>query len=258
MRPRTCFVPAALLDLTQAAAADLPERVSHYLTRVLRLPPGSPLLLRDPLGRSLPATLQEHPEHSEHRGHWQAAPSGPLTQPDLSSAARSVWLAPALIKGHRLDWLLEKATELGADRIGLTQTTRSVVRWSADDFLRKRPRLEQQLEAAATQSGAALPLLDPPATLAERAAAWSAEGARLLVADPTASSSLRDAIHDAPTVALFCGPEGGFTPDEVASLSAAGALAINLGPRILRAETASIALLAAIRLTQAGGPRSAF
>lgn len=102
-------------------------KLAHYLGQVLRLSDGHPLWLRDDQGRRRAAT-------------WRAGelvPAGEVVEGSQGGGGVALWLAPALIKGHRLDWLLEKATELGAERLGLTATARAVVQWSEADFDRK-------------------------------------------------------------------------------------------------------------------------
>jgi 16S rRNA (uracil1498-N3)-methyltransferase len=243
MRPRTCFVSAAVLMSNEPTRPD--AKLLHYLGNVLRLSDGHPLWLRDEAGR-------------RRQGCWRVGgggmiePQGEVVEATagggVAAGGPALWLAPALIKGHRLDWLMEKATELGAERIGFTATARAVVQWGADDFVRKLPRMEQQLEAAATQSGAPLPALDAPEPLAARARGWVAQGARLLVAHPGARATVVEAAQGAAVVGLMCGPEGGYTDAEVTTLIEQGALPVTLGPHILRAETAAVAMLAALRL----------
>jgi hypothetical protein len=77
---------------------------------------------------------------------------------------------------------------------------------------------------------------------------WVAQGARLLVAHPGARATVVEAAQGAAVVGLMCGPEGGYTDAEVTTLIEQGALPVTLGPHILRAETAAVAMLAALRL----------
>jgi 16S rRNA (uracil1498-N3)-methyltransferase len=154
-----------------------------------------------------------------------------------------VWLAFAPVKRARIDWLVEKATELGAARLIPVTTQRTVVeRLNLD-------RLRAHIIEAAEQCGRTiLPELAEPLPLAQ----FLRDGTRALYfadesgGEPAASAFLPGAAT------ILTGPEGGFSDDERTAIRAApNAIAISLGPRILRAETAALAALAAY-MTVAG------
>jgi len=238
---RSCFVDASLLDAT--TPQPLPQTLERYLIHVLRLNESAPVLLRDTRGRCRIAHLEHSPQG------WQLAPTGDIEILERPPGVQ-IWLAPALIKQNRFSWLLEKSVELGADRISPVITARGVVQWSQTQVNKKLDRYTRVLEAAARQSQAHRPpQLDAPQALAAAAKQLSAEGARLIVAHPLASTTLLDASHGTAPLALFTGPEGGFTDAEVETLLSHGAHTVHLGLRILRAETAPLAMLAALRLT---------
>jgi len=150
-----------------------------------------------------------------------------------------LWLAFAPVKKGRVDWLVEKAVELGVARLVPVVTARTIV-----DKLNLE-RMRSHIVEAAEQCGrTALASIDPPVGLAvflrKRDAAR-----RLYFADETGGE--RAAAAFAPgAAAILTGPEGGFTPQEADAIRAAeNAVAISLGPRILRAETAALAAVTA-------------
>lgn len=241
-RIRACVVPSDCIG-PSGVWRPLPEDAVRYFIHVLRLTAGRQVELRDVEGMRQIATLSRDEE-----GRWGVEAQEPPCRVDRPPG-REVWLAPALIKAQRFTWLLEKSAELGADQIHPLSAKRGVVRWSSEQFEGKRGRLERILSSGARQSDAHTPpRLEELAGVVEQAVRLRAQGARLLYASPGAETSLRAAIEGASIVAIFTGPEGGFTPAETDGLDAQGAVAVSLGPRILRAETAPIAALAAIRL----------
>lgn len=208
----------------------------HYLFRVRRLAAGDRLVLFDGEGVEADAEVTS---------------AGPRTGALAVGAPRAVDVPPprltvllSIIKGERMDWCVEKLVELGAGRIVPVAAERSVVRLDPDRAERRAARYRAQVRAAAQQSRCAvLPRVDPVCRLAaalERVA--GAELKLLLWEDPRAIP-LRSAIPErAPgAVALLVGPEGGFTSAELEQAEAAGFVAVGLGRRILRAETAAVA-----------------
>ncbi len=147
-------------------------------------------------------------------------------------------LAPALLKGSKMDLVVEKATELGVRRIAPVETRRMVGRGEHVD------RWRRIAVAAAKQSGRTqVPIVDAPRALAAFLDdAWA--GLRLVPWEGEASRRLDELPPDARAVVALIGPEGGLADDEVAAAQAHGFVPITLGPRILRAETAAIAVAA--------------
>jgi 16S rRNA (uracil1498-N3)-methyltransferase len=141
------------------------------------------------------------------------------------------------VKKARLDWIIEKATELGVARLQPVITERTIVERV------KGERLEAQIIEACEQCGrTALPELAEPVKLPQLLKSWPA-GRALLFADEDGGSPLTT-VAAAPPAAILTGPEGGFTPNERDLLLAHEAVRrVALGPRILRAETAAIAAI---------------
>lgn len=163
----------------------------------------------------------------------------------LTGAAETpqpVTLAVALLKGDKLADVVRAATELGAARVQLLVTRHADAR---EIGAQKLLRLRRVAEEASKQSRRAVtPEVLSPAPLAELT--WEGQ---LFVAQPGAAARLTDHLTwDAP-VTVLTGPEGGLADTEVAALMAKGAVAVTLGPRILRAETAPVALLGAMVAT---------
>ena len=220
------FVDAPLGE-GQAITLDGPP--ANYLANVLRLQVGDQVKLFD-----------------DRTGEWL----GELTEAGRKrvsltlvkrlrerEAVPDLWLLFAPIKRGRIDWLVEKATELGVARLAPVTTQRTVV-----DRLNLERLRAHSIEAAEQCERTALPELLAPASLDEAVAGWPAERA-LYFADEGGGTPLADAVEPGPA-AILIGPEGGFTEAERAAIRAvAQARPVSLGPRILRADTAAIAAI---------------
>lgn len=166
---------------------------------------------------------------------YQSAPQE--TPPDL-------WLCAAPLKKGRIDWLAEKACELGVARLVLVTTQRTVV-----DKVNLE-RLQAHMIEAAEQCGRThVPDVAAPVSLNHLLRDWPATRA-LVFADETGGVPLATATAPAPA-AILIGPEGGFTPAERAAIRACPAAEpVSLGPRILRADTAAVAAIAVWQAVQ--------
>jgi 16S rRNA (uracil1498-N3)-methyltransferase len=235
----------------------LPERVVRH-AQVLRLAPGDAITLFDGRGGSHAATLLDlGKRHAIARvgGHDASESELPFR----------VTLAQGLAGGDKMDWLIEKAVELGVTALQPLQTARSVVRLNAERAQKRHAHWQALVEAACEQCGRnRLPHVAPATNLESwlvrdgaGAGTDSAAGLRLLVS-PRATESLvavadrhRSAIL-ARGATLLIGPEGGLAPDEEEAALRQGFTTVSLGPRILRTETAGLACLAALN-TLLGG-----
>jgi 16S rRNA (uracil1498-N3)-methyltransferase len=206
----------------------------HYLAHVRRARPGDAVELLDGAGRRATATIARIGERDT--AIVAGAPEVIAAAPPFVRA-----LVP-LIKGDRMDSCIEKLVEVGVDAIVVWPAARSVARL---DDARRDARLAKYraiAQAAARQSGRAqVPDVGAADSLAAALAALP-DGMRLVL-DPTSDASL-DA-GDATDITLVSGPEGGLAPDELDRLS--GFVAVGLGPRVLRAETAPMVAVALIR-----------
>ncbi len=221
--------PRLFIDqpLAPDAAPAIDGPAAHYLLGVMRLKAGDPVLLFDNRSGEWLAVVADAAKRSltlriERR-------TRPLERvPDL-------WLCFAPVKKARLDWIVEKATELGVARLQPVITERTIVERV------KSERIEAQIVEACEQCGrTALPELAPPVKLPQLLKDWPATRA-LLFADEAGGVPVADVAAPAPA-AILTGPEGGFTDRERHMLLAHAAVRrIALGPRILRAETAALA-----------------
>jgi len=239
-RPRF-FVPAASDSLAPTFAAGrevaLPPTEAHHAAHVLRLRAGDAVELFDGRGGSAVARLVR-----ARRGDVAAAVE--TVGPAASRPRPALDLAFAVPKGKRLDWLLEKATELGAASLRPVRFARSVA--GAESLsAAARERWRAHTIAAAKQSGLAfLPEIREALPLGAFCA-----GARPGVYGDAAAGAASAAeafgrVAGAPAIVILVGPEGGLTDDERRLADAAGLLAVRLGRTTLRTETAAVALLA--------------
>ncbi len=217
--------------LAEGVSVALDAAQANYLGNVMRMKAGDQLLLFDGASGEW---LAEVVEAGKRRVTLIVRET---TRPQ--EAVPDLWLAFAPIKKGRVDWLVEKAVELGVARLQPVITQRTIV-----DKL-NLDRMRAHIVEAAEQCGrTALATIDAPVKLD----AWlkARNPVRTLYfADETGGEPAAIAFAASPAVILV-GPEGGFTPDEAAAIRAAvNAQAISLGPRILRAETAALAAVAA-------------
>ena len=217
---------------------ELPDDASHYLTRVLRLRPGATVTVFNGDGNNYTAQLASAEKKSARL--------------DITTASSTVQDAPslnlsvALLKGDKLDYALQKATELDVAQIWLTQTNRCELRMSEKRLANRMQHWRRIIVSACEQSGRTrLPTLHPPQKLNQVLEATCHMDRYSL--DPQADAGALAVAERA--VCLLTGPEGGYDDKEI-DLLATHSTQVQLGPLILRAETAplvGLALLAAAR-----------
>ena len=156
-------------------------------------------------------------------------------------------LGQALLKGEKMDWVLQKATELGVDRIVPLETRYSVVKPNPERIDHQRTRWRRiVLEAAQQSERWAIPTVSEPTTLAQFCDQLSGATMKGILSERTKGSSLTSLAlprEPAQMIALLIGPEGGWTPEEQRLAQDHGFIALTLGERILRSETAALAAL---------------
>lgn len=213
---------------------------ARHLVRVLRLRPGALLEATDGAGRTLSVRL-------ESLGPGVATGTIVSESGPTHESPCAITLGQAILKGERMAWLVQKATELGVVRIVPLVTERVVARPVPDRSDGRRARWERIAREAVKQCGRAwVPAVAAPRTLPEVLTEasghdatwllWAGGGAPLAAAAREAGAPRR--------MLLLVGPEGGFTGDEVALAERAGARVVGLGPRILRAESAGFVAVA--------------
>ncbi|MEO7495404.1 MAG: 16S rRNA (uracil(1498)-N(3))-methyltransferase [Massilia sp.] len=223
--------------LTVGATLELPATVAHHL-HVLRFQPEAELVLFNGDG-------------GEYVARLAAVDKKRASALVLAQVARDVelpfeiTLAQALPEGSKMDWIIEKAVELGAAGIVPLAAQRCVVRLSAERAEKRQAHWQGVIEAASEQSGRnrlarLAPLDDFHGWIGQH------DLHKRVLLSPRGTQSLADwARHQPPqALTLMIGPEGGFTPQEEDAAIAQGALALSMGPRILRTETAGLAALA--------------
>jgi 16S rRNA (uracil1498-N3)-methyltransferase len=210
---------------------------ARHAAQVLRLKAGERLLVADGRGRLAEATAVAV-SRDEVRARVTAVRTVPPRRPALT-------VVVGLVKGGKLDLVVQKLTELGVERVAPALCRRSVVAWDDAKRAAARERWTAIALAAAKQSRRALvPEIAPVAALADQVAAAPAPR---LVCWEEGGKPLSAALPADPPAALtlVVGPEGGLEAAEVAACQAAGAEPVSLGPLVLRAETAAIATAAA-------------
>jgi 16S rRNA (uracil1498-N3)-methyltransferase len=209
---------------------------ANHIARVLRLRQGEPLTLFDGGGGEYAARIEEF-----RKGAVIVSVDEQL--PVARESPLPITLAQGVSRGERMDWVVQKATELGVTRIIPVLTERSVVRLDAKQAERKRLHWQAIAVAACEQSGRdRIPGVDVPLTLAEFAGKADSRATRVLLS-PTGSQRVADLPRAEGGIVVLIGPEGGLSEAEQRAALAAGFVAVRLGPRVLRTETAAVAAL---------------
>jgi 16S rRNA (uracil1498-N3)-methyltransferase len=230
MRLSRFFVDAPL----SLGEHELPEAQAHYISRVLRMAPGDAVQLFDGSGQEFLGALQEVGKKRVSVQLDQACAG----QPDSSLA---IHLGQGLSRGERMDWAIQKATELGVGEITPIISERCEVRLKDERADKRLQHWRQIAISACEQCGrSSVPVIHPPQLLTQ----WLAvtEAALKLVLHPVAEPL---SSHPAPaSLAFLIGPEGGLSDTEVEQARHNGFHAARLGPRVLRTETAPVVALA--------------
>ncbi len=231
------FIPSEWIRQSRVSLTDEP---AHQIIHVLRLKPKDHIILLDNSGWEYEVEIdQMSPGLIQGRVIGQSLGA---TEPRVK-----VTLYQALLKAEKFEFILQKGVELGVSAFVPFVSERCVVRKPGEN---KLARWRKIIQEAAEQSGRALlPALHPVATFRE--ACDSAHGASILLWEEERSLSLSRILKGppfqaSPTFNVFIGPEGGFPPAEVAYAESRGIVPVSLGHRILRAETAGLAVVVAL------------
>ncbi|MEP7182062.1 MAG: 16S rRNA (uracil(1498)-N(3))-methyltransferase [Betaproteobacteria bacterium] len=232
----------APFDLTPAAVGSeiaLPDAVAHHAVRVLRLAAGAAITLFTGDGGEYAATIAR----IDKRGATAAILH---FDPVERESPLAVTLAQAVAANDAMDNAVRKAVELGAAAIQPVVTARSAPLAGGERTEKRLAHWRQIAVAACEQCGRnRVPPVAAPIALAEWLAAWSGDG---IVLDPGAVSTLSSVTMSPGPLAVLIGPEGGLAEREIAAATARGFVAVRLGPRVLRTETAGTAILAAFQM----------
>jgi 16S rRNA (uracil1498-N3)-methyltransferase len=231
------YVEAALASGEECLVAG---SAANHMVRVLRLGVDAAVTLFDGTGGEYAARIRSVRKDAvlvEVGAHAATERESPL----------DVTLAQGISRGERMDWVIQKATELGVRRIIPLTTSRSVVRLDGRQAEKKSLHWRGISIAACEQCGRnRLPELTPPLELHEFLASRAPEDALRLLLSPAGELRI-GAIKSPEKIILLIGPEGGLAPEEGSAALAQGYVGVRLGPRILRTETAAIAALAALQ-----------
>jgi 16S rRNA (uracil1498-N3)-methyltransferase len=230
------YVP---VPLASGAEIELPERAARHVA-VLRLARGDAITLFDGSGGQFAAELTRVARDTAHARIGRRDPIERETP-------LGVTLAQCVSSGDRMDFTLQKATELGVRRIVPLASERSIVRLSSERADRRVAHWRGIVTAACEQSGRnSVPEVCAITALDAFLAGPAGDELRLMPA-PDAARDLK-AFQRARAVCLLVGPEGGLSPSERARAEAKGYAPVRFGPRVLRTETAPLALIAAMQV----------
>ncbi|MDR3479032.1 MAG: 16S rRNA (uracil(1498)-N(3))-methyltransferase [Gammaproteobacteria bacterium] len=219
---------------------DLAEAASHHLARVLRAKISDQLIVFNGEGGEYNATII----HIDKKKVTIKIDSYDARE---AESPISLCLAQGISRGEKMDYTIQKAVELGVTKIIPLLTERCTVKLDADRREKKLQHWQSIIISACEQSGRnKIPTLLPPQTFSH----WlpSATADKCFVLAPTAKQKLEKiSLINNAEVMLLIGPEGGLSDGEIARASEQGFLPLNLGPRILRTETAAVAALTALQ-----------
>ena len=243
MSPRL-FVPAAevIAGVTELIIVGAAHR---HLVRVLRLREGDAFVIFNGVGEEISAKL-ERVGPDEARARLGARQT-------LAAAPAHITLLQAVAKGERMDWVVQKTTELGIAAIVPILTRHVVVRLDQQAAEAKQRRWQLIAQEAARQCGRAdVPLVERPVTLSE-ALHGLAPGCRYALWESAQGQPLHTSVGaEMRTVQLLIGPEGGLAEEEIETAKSFDFVPVTLGPRILRTETAAIVAVTLVQAATGG------
>ena len=226
--------------LTSGAETQLAPAGAYHVARVLRMREGASLAVFDGSGQEFRA------EVVRVAGDDVTVRLGEATAGATESPLR-ITLLQGVSRSERMDWTLQKATELGVATIAPVLTARSVVRLDEKQAQKKQSHWHGIVIAACEQCGRSkIPHVAAPVTLREHLANARKEGLRLVLS-PSAPGSLAGLTSLPNKVELLIGPEGGLDDDELLAAQKAGFMPVRLGPRVLRTETAAVVALTVLQ-----------
>jgi len=232
------FVSGALIN---GADVQLGGDQARYLGKVLRARIGDRLTLFNGDGPEWPATVKSISRNTV------GLELGNSIETNTESTLK-IHLVQGISRGERMDFVVQKATELGVKRITPVLTEHGSVKLSPDRAAKRREHWQKIAASACEQSGRTrLPLVDTPVPLQHWFDGKPASVDTELILVPGIAATLVDTAAPETKVCVVIGPEGGFSDTEYADAEAAGFTAVSLGPRVLRTESAAIATLAVLQ-----------
>lgn len=215
----------------------------NHISRVLRLGAGDCLTVLDGLGKAFDAVIEKPGKEEVVCAIRKEFPAG-------GTPPVRVTLVQGIPKGDKMDLIVQKGTELGVSRVIPLTSQRAVVKLEGDKSHKRRERWQRiALEAAKQCRRPDVPEVDEPTGWDPVLAGLPPEVVALIPWEEESAESLKEVLLREPTkkeIYVFIGPEGGFAPGEVERARARGVRPVTLGPRILRTETAGLAVLTMI------------
>lgn len=218
----------------------LPEPAVRHVVRALRLQPGDLLTVFDGRGGEYDATLAR----SARNEAWVQVE---MFREREAESALAITLVQGISRGERMDYAIQKAVELGVHTIVPVFNERSVVQLKGDRADRRQAHWQGVARSACEQCGRnRVPGLHMPVSFTEWLDTWNGGGQGLALS-PTAQRCLAELPAPEQPITVLIGPEGGLTDNELHLACARGFDTVRLGPRVLRTETAAVAVLAALQ-----------
>ena len=217
----------------------LDDDAANHVGRVLRMAVGSELLLFNGDGFNYPARIS----NSDKKRVYVIATA---QQPNPVESPLKIHLGQGISRGDRMDFAIQKAVELGVTEITPLFTERCGVKLDGERLAKRNEQWQKIAISACEQSGRSIvPVVHPAISLAS----WLAQDTKelKLTLHPWAKDTIKTLIPN-PNIRLVIGPEGGFSEQEMALTTAAGFNGIQLGPRVLRTETAALTAISALQL----------
>jgi 16S rRNA (uracil1498-N3)-methyltransferase len=225
----------------QRAFINDPQEIRH-IRNVLRLGEGDPVSLFDGRGKEYLASIVQIT-----RGRVVLSLKAEAASVPVESPAKII-LGAALLKAPKFDWLLQKVTELGLSEIVPFSSSHVVPRWGGGQTGARGARWEKIVTEAAKQCGrAAIPRIHPLRSFEDALAYDAGRATKVLLWEKEKAVTLGETVAHSSRVFVLVGPEGGFSAEEALQAQAAGFQPVRLGPRILRAETAGVAIVALLQ-----------
>jgi len=227
--------------LPASGTFELPPEAVHHASRVLRLREGDPVQIFDGLGNERHGTITE-------LGGKRVVVGNIIAVDNDRESPLKMLLAQALSSSEKMDWVVQKATELGVTEIQPIDTERSVARLTAERTVKRLEHWQQVAISACEQCGRnLLPQIHAPLDIMVWLQQMQKSPDSKFILVPQGAASLQAQTKPLGRITLLIGAEGGFTTAESDSALRCGFTAIRMGARVLRTETAAIAGLAALQ-----------
>jgi 16S rRNA (uracil1498-N3)-methyltransferase len=215
---------------------------ARYINRVLRLGPNDEVTLFDGSGSEYRAVIRVAGRNTV----------GAAIEEEIGRSTKSpliVTLLQGISRGDRMDYVIQKATELGVSRISPIHTEFSMVKLDEKRAAKRMQHWRNVATSACEQCGRNdLPLLDPPTTLRSILGTYREASSPKVIMKPGASTTLASIDIGESDPIVLIGPEGGFSDQEYENAEAAGFEEVGFGPRVLRTETAAVAVITALQV----------